>query len=813
MNASLAPRLRLLNRASFREPLRALQQRAALVLLCVFVVVTTLILSAEQLFRGVEPAQYSIGGIVAEDIIAPQSITYTSDILTQQRREAAANSIVTLYNPVDTGVAREQVARLQNALDAVDTIRLEPDADEKRATLETWPTVRLTSTQIETVINLLDASWQLARVEASGVLERVLRESIREEDVASVISGLPSEVSIRFSQETADLIAGIADDFIRPNRFPNDAATESARQAAIDAVVPEARRFEQGQVIVRAGTRIDALDYEAMQQVGVLGETEKGGEGFFRSALLALLVGAGITIYIRRTHPDYGRDMRSLWVLTAIYIFLLIAARIFATNDAVTLFPAAALALLCVSLFAVDFAVFIGFMFAFLLGASGNASPVMSGIIALGGVAGPLALRYVERVNRYFVAGMIIALINLAGLLLLDTTLLQNGLTREAWLAMAVALGNGVVTAMVTLAGLYLISVVFNLPTSLKLVELSQPNQPLLQRLLREAPGTYQHSLQVANLAEQAASAIGANAELVRVAALYHDIGKVLNPVFFVENQADGVNPHDVLNDPYRSADIIISHVPDGDRLARQYRLPARLRDFILEHHGKTRVSYFYTRALTQASEPNSIDAAPFTYPGPKPQTRETAVLMLADSCESTVRARKPGNRNEIAEIVEQIFDNRIEDGQLDECPLTLHDLHRAEQVFVDMLQGVFHPRINYPAIETRRRTLEIGQAAPIPSIATGAPPLAANGKAGAVRKTGEIEKAAAVSVPAAISDDDAPLAEVPPLRRPRPSDTSTVIAVAATNGNGQHEIVTDTANSAKETPDGAGQPTPPLSN
>ena len=185
----------------------------------------------------------------------------------------------------------------------------------------------------------------------------------------------------------------------------------------------------------------------------------------------------------------------------------------------------------------------------------------------------------------------------------------------------------------------------------------------------------------------------------MRVAALYHDIGKMLNPAFFVENQADNVNPHEALNDPYRSADIIISHVTDGEKLARQYRLPVRIRDFIMEHHGTTLVGYFYTRAVEQADDEEAVDIEQFTYPGPKPQTRETAIMMLADSCESTVRARKPSNKAEIVEIVDSIIDNRMRDGQLDEADLTLKDISITRDIFIEMLQAVFHPRINYPSL------------------------------------------------------------------------------------------------------------------
>jgi putative nucleotidyltransferase with HDIG domain len=217
--------------------------------------------------------------------------------------------------------------------------------------------------------------------------------------------------------------------------------------------------------------------------------------------------------------------------------------------------------------------------------------------------------------------------------------------------------------------------------------------------MLRKAPGTYQHSLQVANLAELAAEQIGANATLVRVGAMYHDIGKTLNPQFFVENQTAGVNPHDELHDPYRSAQLIIGHVAEGIRLARLHRLPERIRDFIREHHGTSKPMYFYYRALELADgDTDEIDIKAFTYPGPRPKTKETAILMLADGTESTARAVNPRTHEEIEDVVNKTFERALEDGQLDESNLTLNDLKAIREVFIETLQGIYHQRIAYTA-------------------------------------------------------------------------------------------------------------------
>ncbi|PJF24866.1 MAG: hypothetical protein CUN53_15665, partial [Phototrophicales bacterium] len=260
----------------------------------------------------------------------------------------------------------------------------------------------------------------------------------------------------------------------------------------------------------------------------------------------------------------------------------------------------------------------------------------------------------------------------------------------------------------------------------------------------------------------------------------YHDVGKMLNPAFFVENQADGVNPHEDLNDPYRSADIIIGHVVDGEKLAAQYRIPSRIRDFILEHHGTTLVSYFYNVALNQAEDRESVDIDLFTYPGPKPQSRETAVLMLADSCESTVRARKPANKQEIADIVNQIVDARMRDGQLDESGLRLNDIKTIRTTFVDMLQGVFHPRINYPASihQPARPSASQTETGSLDPLGASMSVTYLEAEIGApMRSKTQTTEVPAVRAPLKSSalhdelgaqgdDDDRPLQEVPPLRR-----------------------------------------------
>jgi putative nucleotidyltransferase with HDIG domain len=258
----------------------------------------------------------------------------------------------------------------------------------------------------------------------------------------------------------------------------------------------------------------------------------------------------------------------------------------------------------------------------------------------------------------------------------------------------------------------------------LQLQELSRLDHPLLQELLRRAPGTYHHSIMVANLAEQAAEKIKANSNLVRVGAFYHDIGKMNRPPFFGENQ-NGGNPHDHL-DPYVSARIIISHVSDGLELAQRYRLPNRIRDFIAEHHGNRVVKVFYMRAQDMANEDEVVDISRFKHKGPRPRSRETGIVQLADSIEATSTALRPSTEEEIEKLVTQIVDEHLKESQLDNSGLSLGDIKMIKESFIKTLKGRFHVRVQYPGNEGLMIQSPESLAALPPS---NLPPLIADGR------------------------------------------------------------------------------------
>ncbi len=776
---------------------RTLRLTGAALAAASFVIITTLLVAFDSVFLGANNiAALRVGDIAPQDIRAPVALpSYVSQVLTEQQRQRVRDSVAEMYYLPDPSVSRRQTELARQILNYITNIRRDPfgTLDDKLNDLAHITDLTLPEETARRILTMDEQTWNDVNEQVTGILERVMQGEIREANLPSIRAQLPTQVSVRFDDTISRVIVAIVEDLVRPNTLLDPDQTERARAEAASQI--EVRRsFERGQIVARAGERIDEATFEALDKLGLLEPADRRLFAVFRALLASVLVIVVTGLYVARFAPALLQSLRMLGLLAAIFLLVLLGARLSGIYGQIYLYPTAALALLYVAIVGHQLAMIATFGLAMLVGLMQSNSLELALLTAAGGLMVALTLRRAERLNSFFMPGLLVSLSNIVVI----TIFYQGGgpLNSDTNLGEMLIYGllNGVLAATIALAGLYIITLTFNLPTGLKLVELSQPNQPLLQRLLREAPGTYQHSLQVANLAEQAANAIGANADLVRVAALYHDIGKMINAPFFTENQVEGMNPHDVLNDPARSADIIISHVTDGEKMARQYRLPARFRDFIMEHHG-TQVLYFYQQAVERAGGDAAIDIEQFTYPGPKPQSRETAILMIADSCEAAVRSRKPVKKQEIADTVQQIIEIKMRTGQLENSRLTLNDIATIRKIITDMLQAVFHPRISYPApagdadedrtrtptptprVEMNRVPVERDRRADVPT-----PPTLTVETPRPKLQTWEVDSIKAA--PLEIEDEDSPLPEVPPLPR-----TSGEQPQYRANDNGQHPI------------------------
>jgi hypothetical protein len=698
------------------------------VLIAVAFVISMAVVIAYRTVPPIQRVVLSVGQVAPEDIRAPRSTTYPSEVLTLLAQQAAENAVRPVYDPPDRTVLREQVQLARHTLDYVGNVRGDSYATpaQRLSDLGALVTVKADADTFQALLELSEVDWATLDAQVMQLLERTMRGDIRDDTLPEVYANLPNLVSVTIDEPQATLIVTFARSLIRPNSFYNEERTREARARAKAAVETEMRSFVQGQTVVRAGQVVTAADVEALEELGLLQRTDDGLQVAISALLLVTLLTTITLTYMQRFYDDLFENVREMLLIGGLLLVFVAGARMVGNGDAFQahLYPAAAFALVVASFANPQITVVLTVVLASLIGVVMGNSLELALLIAVGGMVGVLVLRRVERLNAYFAAGLTIGLTNI-GLSLVF--LLANGNSDPTQvLSLSVAgLLNGLLSAGLGLTGLYVSSNVLNLPTSLRLLELSQPGQPLLQRLLREAPGTYQHSLQVANLAEQAAERIGANATLVRVAALYHDIGKMVASHYFVENQTEGMNPHDQVKDPIRSAQIIISHVTEGEKLARKYHLPKDIIDFILQHHGTLPVLYFYNKALEAVDcDESKVDKSRFTYPGPTPQTREAGILMLADTCESVVRAKRPRNKGETEEIVNEIFHNRLHDAQLISSHLTLNDLNAIREVFVSTLQGIFHPRIVYPT-PTRTQEMKAVQlpSGPVASLATPSSP------------------------------------------------------------------------------------------
>lgn len=640
-----------------------------------------------------------VGDVATEDIRAPRSLTYESALKTAELRAQASAAVEPIYTLPDPAIARQQLERARKVLDYLGSVRADPLAEQarKRGWILAVPELAgLPSETLNLMLTLSDASWDRVNFETLAVVDQAMRREIREGHLEEARLGVPSLVSLDLSEEETAVTIALAQCFLLPNSFLDQTATAEARERAIREVHPVMRTFEAGEILVREGKRVDPLDVEALDQFG-LRQLRVEWKNWLAGFLFAAVETALLYLYLARFQPEVLWEWRQcLLVVLLTSIAVLLAGLMIAEGEVLRyLAPAPTLAMVVSTALGPQ----AGLATALFLGITGgvvaNYSWELMAYMTLGGIMAVLTLQRTEHISAFFRSAFFVALVHIV---LILTFSLSRGIIRfrELLILLLSGIASSGISASLALGSLFLIGPLFDLATTMRLVELSRPDHPLLQRLLREAPATYHHSLMVASLAEQAAERIGANVMLTRVGAYYHDIGKLARPYFFVENQLDGVNPHDRL-DPRTSAEVLISHVKEGLELARSYRLPSRVRDFIAEHHGTSQVSFMYNKAVQLAGDPVQVNPDDFRHRGPKPRSKETALVMLADACEAAIRAARPTSAEEITRIVNAIIDKRVAEGELSDCEMTLRDLEIVRESFASSLRGIFHPRIQYP--------------------------------------------------------------------------------------------------------------------
>ncbi len=557
---------------------------------------------------------------------------------------------------------------------------------------ETIP-INVTASDAEVLLGVRSADIDAAEAQAESMLSfffsqgvksgglDAFRDQIRE---SFGRSELPDDLATFIGEMTAELL--------EPNLLYNAEETENRRRAAAEAVEP--KTILKGQVLVADGEVITSDDMVRLRDAGLLVD-EQPWRIYASSALYALILVILAAAYFYRLDPDVLHSESRLVLVGMIFLATLFITRLTMTVSPF-LVPLAAGTILLAVLMHSNTAVYMGLLMglSLFLVSGGEVQVVLVAVITA--IVGALAASRIEDRSDLMRAG---ALTSVAGVVSLVGYIFYSGgatiTDATMWSSLLWSGGNGILCAVIAIGTLPFLETLFGIITPVKLVELASPTQPLLRRLLEDAPGTYHHSLMVANMAEAAVETVSGDPVLARVGAYFHDAGKARRPYFFVENQFGGDNPHDKLS-PNLSALIVIAHVKDGAEMARQAGLPEPVIDFITTHHGTTLAGYFYSRAK-QAAGAEEVSEEGFRYPGPRPQGKETAVVMLADAVEATVRSLSRPTPDRIRGVVRDIIHARLEDGQLDQCDLTLRDLDKVGDVFVQVLSGAFHRRLEYP--------------------------------------------------------------------------------------------------------------------
>ncbi len=697
-----------------RRPLPIVSRTAAAVFgLALALATVLLVIPVPSVDRGLR-----VGDIASRTLEATRDRQFESAGLTEAGRKEAADRVPDQGLPLAPAQRQLQVDRLERFLDQVRLIAARTDSKQAKLDLLTQvqtPAPMLNSGRLS-LLEFDRASFEAFALRATKALADVHNRPLQQAETAPRIDEYLTSLGTAVSQDEKATLRATLTAFVTPTFQVDTAATEQKRAEARKNVSPQVVSYTRGQVIVNEGQRIKAEDIEALKATGVINDALDpfaiaGGAG------AALALGALIAVYTYLMQPFQAPHRRRMVLVGVAIAAVLVGARIVlpvVTPDTgqhyfAFALPVAAAAIICaafadLSLAAVVavgaglFAAFVGAAAPQLAGSSfvGSLESLELAIVYIaGGLAGAATVHRADRLGRYALAAVAVTAATAAALVIFWLIGTPRSNVSLGWIALASGL-NGLGAAVIAIGAFVILSLVLGITTRIQLMELAQSDHPLLRRLQDEAPGTYHHSMLVGALAERAAAAIGADALFVRVGAYYHDIGKLAQPTYYVENMLEGAaSPHDEM-EPTQSAAVIRDHVTNGIEIARRYHIPPAVREFIPQHHGTRLVTYFYRRA-TEAGAGAAIDPLAFRYAGPRPQSKETAVVMLADSCEAIARARQESAHPTLEELIDSIIAERLAEGQLDDCDITMRELQTIAASFKATLRAVYHPRVQYP--------------------------------------------------------------------------------------------------------------------
>ena len=680
-------------------------------LVCFTLIVTAIIASQNFFFQNIID-----NGISKKDIYAKRTFSVEDTKRTEMHRREIVQKVEPILVPAEDDFIKTNLEILQNSI--IQIRKKSTSNEEKEKELNVLFDLS-DNNKKDFIINFLlhvdEPSLREAFDKASISLVNILHVGISENDYqkGNIKHFIQDNLVNNVSKRQISVITAMLEQVIVPNLVVNDAATEIAKVNAQESVKPYMVTFQKGEKIVFEGEPVTKLKRDALREDGY-NIYELNWQGVLSVFILVLIVSSIFLSYIKFFEKSYF-EPRYLSLASALSILACAIGVVLPTGFSPYVIPIPAV-IIVASIFLnprIAFILTSLILIVMTIGMQYNAQYIIVFmLLALMGMITISKLKYTRRFDLIkvgFYLGLAGILVMLS-LYLIDKCLID---TTNTWFMKncAFIFFNALISSILALGLSPLLESTFQIITSYGLAELGDHNQPLLKRLQMEAPGTYHHSLMVSTLCEGAAEAIGANPILARVGAFYHDIGKLKRPLFFVENQSyfSIENPHNNLT-PRLSKMVITAHPKDGIDLAKEYRLPAVINDFILQHHGEGIAKYFYNQAVAEEGSEN-VKEEQFRYSGPKPNSKETAILMIADAVESAVRSMKGATSEEIEQIINKIIVERLNDGQLEDSPLTLKDLKTIASTFARILRGMQHDRIKYQediAAEFKKNKIEI---------------------------------------------------------------------------------------------------------
>ncbi len=662
-----------------------------IVLFMAFFSLYMIILSADFI---ADKISFQVGQVSDRDVVAPRSVSYVDQIKTKKLEAEVLASVASVYD-FDVTVAskaEESASAVFRAAKAVAVDKALTEPGQRAEKLKITLPLSLPSAAVDGLATLGEADLVKTEEHTKNVLRKYLQRGIRDDDLDAARKNIALDAEgLGLGKDAEAVVAGLAQALVKPNFVLNVRETDKRKQAALASTEPVRETVKKGQVLVRRGDIVTAEQIYAMEELGLhrghISEVRIFGLAIFVLVVMGLVIG-----YLYKFSPEvYGNDLHMVLLGLIILLTLVLGKAAHIYSDFIA--PIAAGALLTAILIDTRLGIFISIALSVMFGVIVENDLRAVAVALIGSLTGVYSVSKFSHGYSLTRTGLWIAAMNF--ITVGSTGFLEQINGTQIMLQGIHGAVSGIASAVITIGFLPYLESTFNITTPVKLMELANPSNPLLQRLLLDAPGTYHHSLLVGNLAETAAGHVGADPVTVRVGAYYHDIGKIKRPYFFIENQTDSENPHDKIA-PSLSTLIVTSHIKDGLDLCRDYKLPQPIVDIVQQHHGTTLVSYFYRRA-TENEHGECIIEADFRYEGPRPQSKEAALVMLADACEAAVRSLSRPNVNRIESTVRKVIRERLHDGQLDDCNLTLKDLNIIGDVFTRVLSSMFHSRIEYP--------------------------------------------------------------------------------------------------------------------